>query len=385
MDVERLKKILLEHQYTYVKEIGKGSFGRVILVTSLKYQSRDFVVKVIPSNPNLKVSYKDTEHEASVLIKLCQPNIISMYEFFADDERKDLFIVLEYCQGGSIQEMIDKNGPIKMPLIMTYAEQVIKALAYCHAHNVAHRDIKPANILIDNYGRLKLADFGLSMRFGNNESNRPTTFAGSKAYMAPEILQKIPNSDPFLADIWSLGITLYTMGVGTTPWPDDTSKIDLAVRMGMLTFPPDLDIRLIKLIKSMVVTNPNKRASLQEILNDPLFGGDSPSKVLRTLHGDHLSISQSASLKDCFKDNQAQNKKKTAIKGTSSYYPKISLGSLEQTGLELLAPNKGQNLRIQPTMSVKSFVPIGSHASVNSSKRRMSHAFINQNIQTFVD
>ncbi|OHT14567.1 CAMK family protein kinase [Tritrichomonas foetus] len=438
VDIEELKRILIEHQYEYSRPIGHGAFGSVFHVHSLKYKLRDFVVKRIAINcdggNSSNSSYENAAHEASVLIKLCQPNIISMYDFFPDENQKNLFIILEYCPGGSLQSVIDKHGRILPPKLITYTKQIIEALIYCHGHNVAHRDIKPANILIDSYERLKLADFGLSMKFDAND-DKLLSFAGSRAYMAPEVVSRIPN-DPFLADIWSLGITLYTMAVGTTPWPDDSTGIELAIKMGMITFPPDLDYKYAKFLRRILVTSPHKRASLKDLLKDQIFSENIiPVSGRRSSGG----ISSSASLIGSFDRNisfqsgpgvaakqfatKPYTTKPKMIRGAASYYPAPQAGksdlSLAETDNQdqFDHPNLGsplgfnqtnsnlcsdrdsnqsdhdfdENLApaprhrgIKPAVSVKSFARIGNQGISNMGRRRMSH-ILPMAFQTFAD
>ena len=133
-----------------------------------------------------------------------------MYEFFFDNTLSSLYIFLEYCNWGSLQDLVDRKGPIKPPLLDLYYFQILNALSYCHEKNIAHRDIKPSNILLDSYGRIKLADFGLSRKLEKGEIIH--SYGGSRQYMPPEVICR-NQVDPFLANIWSLGITFYVMAL----------------------------------------------------------------------------------------------------------------------------------------------------------------------------
>ncbi|KAH0795913.1 CAMK family protein kinase [Histomonas meleagridis] len=260
-----IQKILPEHHYHFKKTIGAGGYGTVFLVRSEKY-NQDFCVKRI-SQP--ETAYDETKNEATTLFGLCHPNIISMYEFFFDESYTNLYIVLEYCRGGSLKDVIEKEGPIHPPKLYSICYHIIKALLHCHEQNVAHRDIKPANILLDNYGRPKLADFGLSKKLERGEKDN--SYAGSHPYMAPEIINR-QKVDPFLADIWSLGITFYTIAFGRLPWLVHTKdELNIAISIGNFAFPSYADSRFCLLIRSMTAVDPAKRAPLSKLLRSPLF------------------------------------------------------------------------------------------------------------------
>ncbi|KAH0785356.1 CAMK family protein kinase [Histomonas meleagridis] len=260
-----IQEILPEHHYHFTRAIGVGGFGSVFLVRSDKY-NQDFCIKRIKQK---EPAFDQTKNEAETLIRLCHPNIISMYEFFFDETRTYLYIVLEYCKGGSLKDLVQKEGPIKPPKLYSYCYQIMNALFHCHEQNVAHRDIKPANILLDSYGRTKLADFGLSKKFEKGEVLK--SCAGSRPFMAPEIING-QNNDPFLADIWSLGITFYTIAFGKLPWKvHDVDEMENAISLGIFTFPSYAEPGFCQLIRSMTAVNPKKREPLAKLLRSPIF------------------------------------------------------------------------------------------------------------------
>jgi serine/threonine protein kinase len=149
--------------------------------------------------------------------------------------------------------------------------QILSALAHCHSLGIAHRDLKPANILIDHYGRPKLADFGLSC-FVHASMDGPK-FAGSLSYMAPELVTRQEKSDLFSADIWSLGITFYVLFVGMTPWPRlvKPNELTAAIVKGVPEFPETIKLPVRNLLQRMLMTDPAARATAAELLSDPLF------------------------------------------------------------------------------------------------------------------
>ena len=260
-----ITKILNEKGYRLVRECGKGGFSAVFIVESVKYQ-HEFVVKVsyvIPGN----------DHEARILNNLAHTNIISMYKFF--EESGFLFVIFEYCVNGSLNEMIEKNGAIQDELLYTYCAQLLSSLKYCHTRNIAHRDIKPSNILIDSHGRLKLADFGLAMVC--QKGTKLKGLAGSRPFMAPEVISK-KEYDPFAADIWSLGITFYVMAYGSLPWqPNNVMLLERQIENGMVSFnfnvayESEVRMQFLLVLRKMLEVKPQRRATLDWILNQPIF------------------------------------------------------------------------------------------------------------------
>lgn len=259
---QQLNKVFFDHGYTLISKIGQGGFSVVFLVESMKYK-KEFVIKVVN---NIKLD--ETESEIKTLIKLDHPNIISIYEYFTDEEY--IYIVLEYCPGGSMETYIKRNGILPKPILYQVCAHLLSALQLCHSLHIAHRDIKPANILIDQYGRPKLADFGLSTEFVDGESTN--NFGGSRLYMAPEIIQK-KAYDAFKADVWALGVSFYQMAVGVTPWPlENLNELEFAINMGMVSFAnAHMDFEFVKVIKAMIEVNVIKRTSIAALREKKIF------------------------------------------------------------------------------------------------------------------
>jgi serine/threonine protein kinase len=145
---------------------------------------------------------------------------------------------------------------------MTFCAQIAAGLAYCHSQGISHGDIKPQNILIDAYRRCKLVDFGLSQHF--ETKNTSTMFLGSLLFMAPEVILK-QAFDPFIADVWSLGITFYWMAVGASPWPD-CQTIMKTVQCGLPPMPTSLPIQFRNLLKAMVECDPTQRITTDALV-----------------------------------------------------------------------------------------------------------------------
>lgn len=166
------------NDYVFIKSIGNGGSAHCYLVESLKFEvNKLFVAKVIPFTQSTLITA-----ENAALIGLNHPNIIKLYDRFTISS--SYVLILEYCENKSLAEAIipdiglcyrqnainSQQNSINLDFFKNAAYQIINALSFCHMKKCAHRDIKPSNVLIDHYGRLKLADFGLSIKYQNDNT-----------------------------------------------------------------------------------------------------------------------------------------------------------------------------------------------------------------------
>ena len=246
--------------YTFNKCIGSGGFAGVYLVTSNKF-NKTFVAKIIlPKDENIQRAWESFDSEVSSLLKLDYPHIIRLYDHFSVNNF--FFLILEYCSRGSLYDEVSDCGPLRAMRLITVVKQLISAVYNAHKNNVAHRDIKPHNILFDDFGRVKLADFGISVCNSTNESIN--NFPCSPAFGAPEVLRKEPY-DAFKADVWSLGITIYYAATGELPFKHRTisemvNEMKLVgINLQRTMMPP----QVYDLLKKMIVYDPNQRISIE--------------------------------------------------------------------------------------------------------------------------
>ncbi|EAY07620.1 CAMK family protein kinase [Trichomonas vaginalis G3] len=257
------------HKYGFKKLIGKGGFSFVYLVES-EDDHKKYCAKVTPLNNDIILGVKidPLEAEIKALMSLSHQNIIRLYDHFT--ENNCFFIILEYCQLGSMQDTLNKKGLPKEQFI-NYARQIVSALTFVHSKNIAHRDIKPGNILIDSLGHIKLSDFGISI---TNANNMIEPFSGSLLYMPPEIILKKPHN-PMQADIWSLGVLFAYMINGRAPWQcDNVNSLRTCIIAGDFKLRANTPPEIIDLISKMMRIDPNERPSVAEILNYKLFEKD---------------------------------------------------------------------------------------------------------------
>ena len=249
--------------YTLIEEIGHGGFSKVYKATSSNFVNQIFVAKILNLNHNKSEEARERvfEAETEALRGLNHPNIIRLYDSFVQD---NFFVmILEYCPNGSLEDEVKLKKGLSLDKFTYYAKQITSALSYCHSRNIAHHDIKIQNILIDRYGRPKLADFGLSLKMEEDESSE--SFNGSISYVAPEILSKVA-FNPFKADIWALGVTFIFMITGSSPWPSkDINVVKKFIMAGTYHLQKKIPQQVSDMIKRMIVVDPANRINIQDL------------------------------------------------------------------------------------------------------------------------
>ena len=265
IDHTELSKIFEQHGYVFVKSIGKGGFAETFLLNSIKYQCQ-FCAKVffasIERHENLKLSY---EREINALLKLSHPFIEKVYDHFT---YKDNFIlILEFCPGLSLQQIISSTGPLHYSLLVLYSHHLLEALQFCHSHNVCHGDIKPSNIMASGES-IKIIDFGLALHC---DCEKQKVSGGSIPYFAPEMFRNNP-VDPTKCDIWAAGVTFYNMAFGRRPFNgENTEQLKQVITMGLIPITEHINPLYIDLIKQCLCVNPQNRPSAEQLLKLPVF------------------------------------------------------------------------------------------------------------------
>src|SRR5215831_15554804 len=211
-------------KYKVLKRLGAGGMGSVYLCEH-KLMRRRVAVKVLPTaKADDPSSLERFYREARAVAALDHPNIVRAYDIDQDDKLH--FLVMEYVDGSSLQDIIKKVGPMDVTRAAHYMRQ--SALGLQHAHESAglvHRDIKPGNILVDRGGVVKILDMGLARFFHDEEDILTKKYdenvLGTADYLAPEQALDSHGVD-IRADIYSLGATFYFCLTGKTPFSEGT-------------------------------------------------------------------------------------------------------------------------------------------------------------------
>ncbi|KAG6821187.1 hypothetical protein H0H93_004007 [Arthromyces matolae] len=261
------------------REIGSGASGHVKIARHSE-TGQYAAIKIIPkvlltSRVSINRMADETEHtqlaierEIVVMKLLDHPNVMRLYDVW--ETSTELYLVLEYIQGGELFDHLCSRGKLPVPEALNYFQQIISGMDYCHRFNVAHRDLKPENILLDQDFNVKIADFGMAA-WQANEDGLLRTSCGSPHYAAPEIIEGVMYNGS-AADIWSCGVILYALLAGRLPFDDeDTATLLNKVKAGTFEFPDDMDILAQDLITRMLTMDVSERITMPEIMCHPFF------------------------------------------------------------------------------------------------------------------
>jgi serine/threonine protein kinase/dienelactone hydrolase len=251
----------LAGKYKIIDIIGKGGMGIVYKAEDIRLK-RKVALKFLP--PELTKDKEAKERfvlEAQAAAALSHPNICTIHEI--DEEEGKSFIAMEYVEGESLKNKIDK-GPIASEEAVDIAIQVAQGMEQAHKKGIVHRDIKSANIMVTDMGQAKIMDFGLAKVKGGTLLTREGTTLGTVAYMSPE--QARGEEVDHRTDIWSLGIVLYEMLSGQLPFMGDREASILysvvhEEAKPITAWNPDIPSDLLKITDRCLKKKPESRCS----------------------------------------------------------------------------------------------------------------------------
>jgi len=202
--------------YTITRKIGEGGMASVYEGIHVKLGTKvaiKILSPILARNPQLR---KRFENEANFMASLSHPHITRVL----DVEEKDdtLAIIMDLLDGEDLDARVKRTGPLSTDEVKIIFTQVMHAFDYAHSKGIVHRDIKPANIFIDKANQVKILDFGIAKLFGTgNEMTQTGTQMGTPVYMSPEQVRGEKSID-HRSDIYALGVTLYFLLTGNTPY-----------------------------------------------------------------------------------------------------------------------------------------------------------------------
>ena len=258
--------------------LGRGTFGKVFLAELPSANNKPYAIKAIRKDVLLDFKQvKNTKLEKDILFSCDHPFLVGMDFLFQTPER--LYFVMPFIKGGELYKIFKQKKRLPEDVVRFYAMQIIMAIGYLHTKGIMHRDLKLENILVDEDGYLKIIDYGLAKTL--QESSVTKTFCGTPEYLAPEMVTQAGHD--FAVDWWAIGILIYEMLIGVTPFYNRERKLLLLkIRQSRVVFPDknkykiDYSDEFVDIVVKLLDKDKTKRLGsggedFLEILNHPFF------------------------------------------------------------------------------------------------------------------
>jgi serine/threonine-protein kinase len=211
-------------RYRLERKLGSGGMADVWLAEDQEL-GRKVAIKILHERYANDVQFVERfRREATHAAGLSHPNVVAIHD--RGEAEGSYFIVMEYVEGRTLKELIVTRGMCPIPVAISYTRQVLAALRYAHRNGIVHRDIKPHNVLVDNEGRVKVADFGIA-RAGSSQMTEAGSIIGTAQYLSPEQARGAPVDES--SDLYSTGIVLYELLTGKVPFTGET-PVEIAMK-----------------------------------------------------------------------------------------------------------------------------------------------------------
>lgn len=296
---------LLSERYKIKKTIGGGGMANVYLARDI-ILDRDVAIKV------LRLEYANDEEfiirfdrEAKAATSLSHQNIVNIFDVGA--EKNILYMVMEYVDGLTLKEYIQRNSPIEVETAMDIMNQVTSAIAHAHANDLVHRDIKPQNILIDKYGNVKVTDFGIAIALSATALTQTNAILGSVHYLSPE--QARGGNATKKSDIYSLGIVLFELLTGRLPFSGQT-PVSIALKHlqndtpSVKRFNPNVPQSVENIVLKATAKDPFHRFETVYELNGAIEMALHPSKLNEAAYKPPIEVGEETKAIPVITDNQ---------------------------------------------------------------------------------
>ena len=305
--------------YLLLQTLGEGEFGKVKLgvhrhfgeETAIKLIKREMVAAAEEHQADGSKTSK-VEREISVLRLLRHPNIVHLYEVI--ESERYIGIVLEYGAGGELFDYILAQKCLQEREACRLFAQLVSGVSYLHRKKIIHRDLKLENLLLDRHRNVIITDFGFANNFSARSNDLMATSCGSPCYAAPELVVQDGMYVGAAVDVWSCGVILYAMLAGYLPFDDDPANpdgdnINMLYKYIMatpLSFPDYITAEPRSLLQRMLVPDPAKRATLDEVMDHPWLA---PYRDLFHFSVEELesaAVEQQAQKRQAFRDQMVQ-------------------------------------------------------------------------------
>ena len=264
--------------FIFIKELGVGSYGRVILVQHKMTQAK-YAIKAIDKRNKINIEEKQYfRREIEIMYRVHHPNVVKLFGHFEDNNY--CYFIMEYIPGGNIYSLVPKNRirTTSTQTIVSIMKDVISATYFLHhmIPPIVHRDIKPENVVLDNNMVAKLTDFGWS-NYLQGDFKR-TTVCGTPVYLAPEIINNTGHDEK--VDIWCIGVLMFELLTGQAPFQgEDVKTVKYNISRLKISWPKGLERDAVDLISKILKYNPEERISLEQILLHPFFTKYYPNAI----------------------------------------------------------------------------------------------------------
>lgn len=216
---------IISERYEVIKKLGGGGMSTVYLAEDT-ILNRKVAIKTIRIPAGEKEeTIKRFEREVHNLTQLSHKNIVNVFDVTEDDD--NFYLVMEYIEGPTLSEYIQKNQPLDTTTALNFTNQIINGIKHAHDTKIVHRDIKPQNILIDKHQTLKILDFGIAKALSETTMTQTNHVLGTVQYLSPE--QARGESTDNGTDIYSIGVVLYEMLIGKPPFSGETA-VSIAIK-----------------------------------------------------------------------------------------------------------------------------------------------------------